>query len=142
MKKGRPGVLLSVQARPADAANADAFRGVVASLSHYDVALSSGFAALGDDSGGATAGALTSVENGTDVTSQLVLFNPSSSTATVRLEGSYLRVDLPDLLRVVELAPQETLVLTGPSIGLAPNQPAGITYPSSAPLSSVLVIFA
>ncbi|MEL7474317.1 MAG: hypothetical protein AAGK04_13445, partial [Planctomycetota bacterium] len=122
-------------AEATDDANDSSFIGVVSSLSHFDLGATSGFASLGDASGGSTNGALTSIESGSAINSEVVFFNPNDTNTTITLRGEYLRVDLPDLLRVIELEPRETLVLSGPAIGLAPNQPAGIAYSASGPIS-------
>lgn len=128
-------VSVKVKARPASSQDAASFRGIVSSLSHYDTAGQSGYAALGDSTAGSTTGAVTSIINGQTATGELVVFNPSSSIANVTLTADYIVDGLPDSVRHLSIAPGAHVVLTGAAIGLAADQPAGIRYTSSVPIS-------
>ncbi|TVQ61353.1 MAG: hypothetical protein EA378_09060 [Phycisphaerales bacterium] len=125
----------TIAAQATDAANDAAFQGIVASLTHYNQAEAAGFAILGDHTGGATTGAITRLINGGGVTAEITIHNPGDTDAVVTLNGDYIRVNLPDYFRVVNVPAGQTVVLRGAGIGFANNQPVGLTYTSDIPVA-------
>lgn len=117
---------IKLTATPASSANNATFQGIVASLSHYtnDAA----FGLLGDSNGGATTGIITNITQGPQVSSEVVLFNPGSTTATVSLTGTYVTGNLPNFSRQITIAPNSQTVINGSSLGLINDQAAGITW--------------
>lgn len=126
-----------VTSKASSSADQSRFIGIVASLSHYDTTLgASGYGYLGDPDGGATRGAIPSITRSDQISSEIALFNPGSTPATVNLTGVYTRAALPDLNRTVDIPPRSTIVLTGTDLGLIANQPAGIRFNSNVPIVS------
>ncbi len=125
----------TISAQATDAANDAAFQGVVASLTHYNQAEAAGFAILGDASAGSTTGAITRIQNGGGVTAEITIYNPGDTDAVVTLNGDYIRVNLPDYFRQVNVPAGQTVVLRGAGIGFANNQPVGLTYTSNVPVT-------
>lgn len=118
---------IKVSATPANPANAPTFQGIVASLSHYN--LSGGaFGLLGDANGGATTGIITNITRGPQVSSEVVLFNPGTTTATVSIIGTYVTGNLPNFSRQVTIPARSQLVISGSSLGLISDQAAGLTW--------------
>ncbi|MEM1329491.1 MAG: LEPR-XLL domain-containing protein [Planctomycetota bacterium] len=107
---------------------------IVVSLTHFATTPtgSEGFAALGNPGGGDLTGVLTSLENGSAVNGELVLYNPGVEDAVVRLENIYVEAGLPTLTRNVTIGAGETITLSGSELQLIANQPAGIRYTSIA----------
>ncbi|MBK7404724.1 MAG: hypothetical protein IPJ41_08835 [Phycisphaerales bacterium] len=124
-----------VTAEAADSANAAAFQGIVVGQSHYDLVDGSGFGQIGDAIGGGTSGAIPGVTQSDSSDAEVVLFNPNPFTATVTLDGQYVRADLPDLTKVITLAARETLVFSGADLGLIDGQPLGIRYSANLPIT-------
>lgn len=122
---------VKLTATPVNAANLPVFQGIVASLSHYNVATGTAFGLLGDPNGGATTGILTNITQGPQVNSEIVLFNPSGSAATITLSGTYITANLPSFNRQITLAPNTQLVIPGSSLGLIPDQAAGVVWRSN-----------
>ncbi len=124
----------SVVASAANPANDAAFIGIVAGLSHYDVANTAGFGYLGDATGGATKGAIPSLTHGDGVTGELFIFNPGSSRATVTITGKYVAANLPPLVRTFDVPAGQQLRFNGATLGVTANQPIGISYTSNVPV--------
>ena len=125
-----------LSARAANSANESSFDGVVASLSHYNIASGTGYAVLGDPDGGATEGVITNVTIAPNVSSQVTFFNPSDLPATLSLTGSYIRSSsLPQFTRNLQIPARGQLVVTGTDLGLINDQPAGLTYRSDRSIS-------
>ncbi len=113
----------------------DPHLGVVAGLSHYDTGSNQGFTLLGDPNGGNTEGVITSLTQGTLVASEVSIFNPSTTTATVNIVGNYIRANLPNSFRSVQVAPRSTITVTGTQLGFVANQPIGLAYTSNVPVT-------
>jgi len=126
------GVTLTV--RPVDSSNDSAFIGVVAALSHYNLVETEAFGLLGDSTGGATEGVITNIAQGSTITSEVNFYNPGTSPATVTLTGSYIRTSLPSFTRTIQVPAKSSIRLTGDVLGLAPDQPVGLTYTSNVPI--------
>ncbi len=124
---------VALTARAADSANDPAFEGVVASLSHYNLVTGSAFGAFGDQS--STVQAVPSFTQGSDTDSEIVVFNPGSTTATVQITGSYLRVNLTPFSRTIDVQPRSQVVLKGSDLGLVQNQPIGLRFASTSAVS-------
>ncbi len=124
---------VALSARPADSANDPAFEGVVASLSHYNLVTGSAFGAFGDQS--STVQAVPSFTQGADTDGEIVVFNPGSTTATVQITGSYLRVNLTPFTRTIDVQPRSQVVLRGSDLGLVQNQPIGLRFASTSVVS-------
>ncbi len=125
-----------VTAAAADPANAAAFRGIVAAISHYDSPGMAGFGSLGDSTGGTTIGAVPGLTNGNGSTAELVLYNSNPVPASVTVRGRYTRVALPDVVKTVEIPARGTLVLAGGDLGFAAGQPVGVRFTSNVPVSA------
>ncbi|MCW5775576.1 MAG: hypothetical protein KIS87_03905 [Phycisphaeraceae bacterium] len=125
-----------VTAAAADPANAPAFRGIVAAISHYDSPGMAGFGALGDYTGGGTIGAVPGLTNGNGSSAELVLYNPNPVPASITVRGRYTRVALPDVVRTVEIPARGTLVLAQGDLGFAVGQPVGVRYTSNVPVTA------
>jgi hypothetical protein len=132
-----PRGVFSVQmtARAANAANAGAFEGVVASLSHYEIGADAAWGLIGDPDNGARAGAITSFFKGTFSRSEAIFFNPNDAPATVTLTGSYLRSTLPQFSRTFDIRARGQVILTDADFGLIEGQPVGLAYTSSQPIT-------
>ncbi len=128
---------VEITARATDSANDGAFIGIVAGLSHFDVAGSNGFGVLGDADGGAKAGVIASIESGSEITSEIVIYNSRNTPATVDLNGQYIRADLPDLARRFQVPAKSSIVLSGADLGLIENQPIGLTFTANRKISVV-----
>ena len=124
-----------VTAQATDSANDAAFQGIIVGQSHFDLVNESGFGLLGDPIGGGLSGAVPSMVNGSEVTSELVLFNPNPFVTTVTLHGQYVLADLPDFTRIITLASGQTTSLSGADLGLIDDQPLGIDYSSNFPIT-------
>ncbi|HRJ48883.1 MAG: hypothetical protein KF787_00785 [Phycisphaeraceae bacterium] len=124
----------SVIASAANPANEQAFIGIVAALTHYDVAGTAGFGYLGDATGGSTRGAITSLTHGTAVAGELFIFNPSTIRATVTITGTYIAVNLPPLVRTLDVPSGSLLRFNGSALGITANQPIGLRYTSNTPV--------
>ena len=128
-----------VSAVAANPAQAGKVRGVVAGLRSENLAEQSGFGVLGNADINATSGTLGSLENGSAVNAELVVFNPGDTEITFQFTGDYTSDTLPDAQRIFNVAARSQVVLTGAEIGLAANQPAGISYTASGAVSVVAV---
>ncbi len=130
------GVELSSQAT--NPANDAEFIGIVAALSHFDIDGESGFGVLGDGVGGAKAGVITSLERSNAVTSEIAIYNPRNTLATIDLTGQYIRADLPDLQRRISVPGNSVVILSGAQLGMINSQPIGITYSANRRISVVV----
>lgn len=128
------GAVLTSQA--VDTSNQSIYRGVVASLSHYNQTFGTGFAEMGDVGFGDIKGAINSLTNGSSVTGEMVFFNPGSAPAVVNLVGTYISTPaLPQVVRTLNLAPRQVLVLSGTQLNLVADQPIGFAFNSNVPIS-------
>jgi hypothetical protein len=113
-----------------------AFEGVVASITSYTLGGNpSAFAALGTPGLGQREGVVTNLTQGNGVTSEVTLFNPGTSTASVTLNGSYIRANLPAFARTFEVGPGRVLRLSGSDLGIVNGQPVGLAYTSNNPVA-------
>ena len=126
---------LVLTSRATNIANAPAYIGVVASLSHYDTVVGAGFALLGQSTA-AREGVITNLAVGSSISSQITLFNPNLAPATVVLTGTYVRQDLPSFNRTIQVPGRGNVTLTGNLLGLVADQPAAITYTSDQPINA------
>ena len=124
-----------VTAAPVASTDADAFQGIVVGQSHFDLVDESGFGQIGDALGGGLAGAIPNLTQSESSTTEVALFNPNPFTTTVTLDGQYVRADLPDLVKVITLAPRETRVLSGTDLGMIDGQPLGLRYSANLPIT-------
>lgn len=127
---------VSLTARATSSANQGSFKGVVASQSHYDTGRDAGYAVLGDPDGGTREGVISNFAHGSTVASELVFFNSGDAPATINLTGSYIRAPLPQLNRVISVAPRSQAVISGSTLGVAADQPVGLSFTSDAPVSA------
>lgn len=128
------GAVLTSKAK--NAGDQSSFRGVVASLSHYNQTFGTGFAEMGDIGLGDTTGAINSLTNGSNVTGEVVFFNPGTAPAVVNVVGTYIRTPaLPQVVRTINLAPKQVLVLSGTQLNLVADQPIGLAFTSNVPVS-------
>jgi hypothetical protein len=109
--------------------------GVVASLSHYDLAATSGDASLGDPTGGSIVGVYNGLLNSGASTAELVLFNPGDLDAEVTFTGTYIGSNLPGITRTLTVPAKTSRTFTGTELNLTVGQPVGVRYESSQPLS-------
>lgn len=127
-----PNGVFSVRLTSAPVNSNDAHIGITAALSHYGSAAGVGYLALADADGGSIEGVVNALTSGSNITPEVVIFNPGNSTASVTIVGSYIRTALPDLTRVVDVAPKSNLVLNAASLGLTQNQPVGLRYTATS----------
>lgn len=139
---GTFGVVLT--AAPVSSSDQPAFLGVVASISHYSISGDSAYAVLGtpvtpdNPLGGSLEGVMTNIMQGPGVSSEVVFFNPGSTTATVTLTGAYIRTPgLPAFTRIFDVAPRSLFTLSGASLGLINDQPVGVAWTSSVPVNAL-----
>lgn len=138
---GISGVVITSKA--ADAANQNSFIGVVASISHYSITGDAAFATLGSPVtaesplGGSTRGVMMPVAQGDKVASDLVFFNPGSTTATVTLTGSYIGQNLPPIVRNFDIPARSVIRLTGESLGLINSQSVGFSWASNNAITAI-----
>lgn len=124
-----------VIAEPVDSANDAEFQGVIAAVSHYELDDTAAWGIVGDPTAGTLNGSVPRLTQGDEVTSEVVIFNPNSFVTTVTLNGEYIRADLPALSRVLTVNPGEARVLTGEELGFVRNQPLGLTYTATFPIT-------
>ena len=109
--------------------------GVVVSLSHFDLVRDEGYAVLGNPFGGATEGVITNLEFSDENTPLVSIFNPNAGTVSVTLRGSYTRSNLPDVVRVVDVAAGKVLQLNASGLGITSDQPLGLRFEAAAPVT-------
>ncbi len=127
---------IEILSTPVDAANNGANIGIVAALSRYDLVNRFAFGYLGVRDGGSTTNIITSLTQGTDITSEFTIFNSGTTTATVDIVGSYLEdPGLPDLIRQVTVGAGQRLRLTGTALAFATNEPIGLRIDSDVNVS-------
>ena len=124
---------ITVTSRAAE--SGDEHIGIVTALTHFNATDSNGFGLLGNPDGGATDGVITSLTNGDAIVGTISFYNPNSSTVAVTLNGQYLRANLPDLTRVVDVPAGSLVLLTGDELGLIANQPIGLRYEAALPVT-------
>lgn len=113
----------------------DPFVGIVAALSHNDLANSAGDAVLGDPNGGATSGVVPGVSAGTNVIPTVTLFNTSSTPATINLVGKYIDNAFPAIIKSYSLAPFESKALSAADLGMVPGEVIGLRYDANTPIT-------
>jgi hypothetical protein len=135
---------VTLTAAAANPVNQGAFEGVVAGISHYSVTGDAAFFTLGtpvtSDSpqGGATHGVMTNIMHGAKVSSDIIFFNPGSTTASVTLTGAYVRIPgLPAFSRVFDIPAKSIFSITSAELGLVAEQPVGISWVSSIPITAL-----
>ncbi len=124
-----------VTATPVNPANAAAFEGIVAALTHLDRGQGFGYGSLGDPTGGSRVGIVPSITRGDFVTGELAFYNPTSQPVSVRITGSYINANLPGIDTTRQIQPRSTLVLRGGQLGIAANQAIGIQYEADRSIS-------
>lgn len=108
---------------------------VVAALSSYNLANGGGDGVNGDSTGGAIEGVVPQITSGSGVSTNISILNTGTTTSTVTIRASYSRLDLPDLVRVLNVGPGRVLNLTGQELGLLNGQQAGLRYTASSPVT-------
>ncbi len=108
---------------------------IVAALSSYNIANGGGDGLNGDSTGGATKGIVPSITSGSGVSSAVSILNTGTTTSTVTIRASYSRLDLPDLIRVINVPAGSVVNLTGQQLGLLSGQQAGLRYTSTTPVT-------
>lgn len=111
--------------------------GIVAALSHNDLAQGLGYAVLGNPDSGATAGVIPGLISTSPASPHLTLFNSSATPATVGLIGRYINSGIPDFISNITLAPFESRSFTAVSLGLVPNQIIGLRYDSNTRITAL-----
>lgn len=115
-------------------ANDGAFIGVVAGLTHYDVARGGAYGVLGQPDLGSTVGAIPSLTTGAAVSSEIALYNSGSLPTTVVITGRYVNASLPNLSRTIDIPAYSSIVVSAEVLGLVPEQPIGLSYRSTHPI--------
>ncbi len=128
------GVVVTAKATNAVDNAAFAASGIVASLSHYDLANGAGYGLFGNPEGGANKGVSPSLTNSSTVTGEITLFNPNSTTANVQVTRTYLTAGLPPKVTAYTIPARTTIVLKGASLQMVDSQAAAITYTSNIPI--------
>lgn len=130
---------LVLTSRASNPANESANIGIIASLSHYNLADGSGFGALGDPDGGSTRGALGTITNGPTASSDLTFLNPTDRPITVNLIGQYVRASLPAINFTFDVPAGSVRTFTGAGLGITDDQPVGLTYTTTtAPIVAIV----
>lgn len=126
----------TVTSEPVDGSITDSM-GIVAALSHYDLVNGEAFGVLGDPSGGATFNVVPTFTSGSEVTAELVLFNPGDAATTVTITSDYITAPLPNVQVTREIAAGQTVILRAADLSLAGDVAAGLTIESTLPLAGV-----
>ncbi|UYV13379.1 MAG: hypothetical protein NCW75_03620 [Phycisphaera sp.] len=113
--------------------------GIVAALSHYDLVAGEAFGVLGDPTGGSTFNVVPSFTSGSEVTGELVLYNPGDAAATVTITSDYVTAPLPSVQVLRTVNAGQTVVLRASDLSLAADVTAGITISSTQPLAGVVL---
>jgi len=123
---------IEITSSPVDSVNNATDLGIVAGLSRYNLVDRFAFGYLGIRDGGSTTNIITSITNGTDVTSEFSIFNSGTADAIVDIVGSYLEdPGLPDLIRQFTVGAGERLRLTGSDLAFVTNETLGLRITSS-----------
>jgi hypothetical protein len=123
---------IEVTSQATNPANEPMNDGIVAAVSRYNLLEETAYGYLGVPDGGSRVNIVGSLANGSGVSSELNLFNTSSSTTTVTIVGSYLTDQgLPDLIRVITLAAGQRFTLTGQALAFVPNTPIALRIEST-----------
>ena len=125
-----------VTSAPTDATITDSI-GIVAALSHYDLVDGEAFGVLGDPSGGSTFNVVPNFSSGSEVTGELVLYNPGDAPATVTITSDYVTAPLPSVSVNRSIEAGQTLVLRASDLSLAADVTAGITISSNEAIAGV-----
>ena len=127
---------LEITSTPVDSANNGANLGIVAGISRYNLVNRFAFGYLGIRDGGSTTNIITSLTNGTNVTSEFSIFNASGVDATVDIVGTYLEDSaLPTLIRQVTVGAGERLRLTGTDLAFVTNEAIGLRITSNTDIA-------
>lgn len=118
----------------------DTHIGIVAALSHNDLANSTGYAVLGDPDGGAMTGILPGVVSGNNIVPTLTVFNSSDTAATVNLVGRYINNAFPAITRSITLQPFESRALSADDLGLIAGQTVGFRYDANTTVTVLSAI--
>lgn len=113
--------------------------GVVAALSHYDLVAGEAFGVLGDPTGGSTFNVVPSFTSGSEVTGEIVLYNPGDAAATVTITSDYVTAPLPSVQILRTINAGQTLVLRANDLSLAADVTAGVSIESTLPLAGVVL---
>jgi len=113
--------------------------GIVAALSHYDLVEGEAFGVLGDPTGGSTFNVVPSFTSGSEVTGEIVLYNPGDAAATVTITSDYVTAPLPSVQVSRIINAGQTLVLRANDLSLAADVTAGVTIESTLPLAGVVL---
>ncbi len=109
--------------------------GIVASLSHFDVARGTAFAVLGDAEGGSTLSVIPHLEFGDGKATEVTLFNPSSTPTAVTITGTYTQAAFEDTQTNLTIPAGSFVTLSGADLGLIRNQPLGMRFESVRPVT-------
>jgi hypothetical protein len=123
---------------PVDGSITDSY-GIVAALSQYDLVAGEAFGVLGDPTGGSTFNVVPSFTSGSEVTGELVLYNPGDTAATVTITSDYVTAPLPSVVVSRDIAAGQTVVLRASDLNLSADVAAGITIESSVAISGVVL---
>ncbi len=126
---------VTLTSAPADSADAGEFIGIVAGLTHYDIARSGAYGVLGQPNAGSTFGAIPSLTSSAGITSEIAFYNPGFLPTTIVITGKYVNASLPNLSRTIDLPAFGSIVLSGESLGLVADQPIGLSYRANAPVT-------
>lgn len=108
---------------------------IVAAQSSYNLQNGGGDGLLGDISGGSTTGVIAGVSTGGGSTGRIAFLNTGDQPATITVTASYARVDLPDLVRVINVGAGAVFSQTLEQLGLTNSEVAGIRYNSNVPVT-------
>ncbi|GAB5495752.1 MAG: hypothetical protein Phyf2KO_08320 [Phycisphaerales bacterium] len=122
---------IEITSAPVDSSNDTIDLGIIAGISRYNLVERFAFGYLGVRDGGSTTNIITSLTNGTDITSEFSIFNSTGTDATVTIVGNYLEdTSLPDLMRVVTVGAGERMRLTGNDLAFVTNESLGLEITS------------
>lgn len=106
--------------------------GIVAALSHNDLARSFGYAYMGDPDDGSTSSVVPGLISSASSSPSVTLFNGSNTVANVGIVGKYTSAGLPDLVRSIVLQPFQSRTLDATALGLVNNQNLGLRFDSDS----------
>ena len=125
---------VTLTSRATDSANDASFVGIVAGLTHYDIARGGAYGVLGQQGLGATVGAIPSLTTGSGISSEVALYNPGALPTTVVITGRYVNASLPTLSRTFDIPAYSNLVVSAEVLGLIADQSLGLSYRSTYPI--------